>query len=89
MCTCTHTSIVLPKCASHGHQPWQTVSPDYRGGHAALTFSVQPQIPEKNLILLLFLAVIVLSIRILCDLFNFSKCVHVGRGIIFLKEPTG
>lgn len=65
------------------------MSPDYKGRHAALTASVQPQIHEANLMLFSFLAVIIFSVRTLCDLFNFSKCVHIGHGIVFLKEPVG
>lgn len=42
-----------------------------------------------NLMLLPFLAVIIFSVRIFCDLFNSSKCAHIGHGIVFLKEPMG
>lgn len=85
----THTNIFFSDHAFCGHQPGQNVSPDYKGGHAALTASVQPLIHEANLMLFSFLAVIVFSVRILCDLFNFSKCVHIGHGTVFLKEPMG
>lgn len=41
---------------------------------------------QGDLMLLSSLAVIVPSIRVLCDLFNVSKCVHIGRGI---ERPRG
>lgn len=44
---------------------------------------------QCDLMLLSFLAVTIFSVRILCDLLNFSKCTHIGHGIVFLKDPMG